>query len=118
MKRRGFTVMTLADILRASDMGPSPTGIGAVRVGPHVGRTVKLNEAQLAAEAKRLRKMKGKTHAIHEVPHQKVQNPGQPKLPIPTLHAVSGQHHGVGAKAGGPADEADRQPRPVQIANG
>lgn len=118
MKRRGLKVMALAEILLASDMGPSPTGIGAIRVGADYGKTVVLNEAQRAAAEKRLRKMKGKTHAVNQVPNEKVPDPCQSPEQVQALLTLPSQHHELGAQARGSGVQEDRQPRPVSVANG
>jgi hypothetical protein len=57
MKHRGMTVTMLPEILRASNMGLSPNGVGAIRVGADIGVVVELNAAQRAAEEKRQRKL-------------------------------------------------------------
>jgi hypothetical protein len=56
MHYRGRKLVTHSDVLLASDMGPSPNGRGAIRVGPDVGKTITMNEAQREAEDRRLRK--------------------------------------------------------------
>lgn len=56
MHYRGRKLVIDADVLLASDMGPSPNGLGAVRIGPDVGKVVLMNAAQREAEERRIKK--------------------------------------------------------------